>query len=279
MSGTKLDPIVADVRRRAAERRRWQPLERLKDLVREDSWRRERFLAGFPKGELGFITEMKRRSPSAGMLLVEADDPRSTLPTRTPRPGPKWSSLAEAYRKAGASAISVLTEEDHFAGSLDDLRAVEFTKLPRLRKDFLVDEAMLWESCLYGADAVLLLPAILEPGELAVLRNVARELGLAVLLEVHDERELELAIPLEPELLGVNARDLKTLRVDLATVERLLPRVPGGPIKVAESGIRTVEDLKRVRAAGADAVLVGETLVRSEDPEGTLRRWKEAIRG
>jgi len=279
MSGTKLDPIVRDVRRRAEERRRSQPLERLKDLVREDSWRRERFLAGFRKGELAFITEMKRRSPSAGMLLAEDGDPRKTLPTRTPRPGPRWSSLADAYRKGGAAAISVLTEGDHFAGALDDLRAVEFTKLPRLRKDFIVDEAMLWESCLYGADAVLLLPAILEPREIAVLRNVARELGLAVLLEVHDERELELAIPLEPELLGVNARDLKTLRVDLATVERLLPRVPSGPIKVAESGIKDIDDLKRVRAAGADAVLVGETLVRSKDPEGTLRGWKEALRG
>ena len=278
MSGTKLDPIVADVRRRAAERRKSQPIERLKDLVREDSWRRERFLVGFKKGELGFITEMKRRSPSAGTLIAEAEDPRSTLPTRTPRPGPRWHAIADAYRRAGAAAISVLTESDHFAGSLDDLRAVEFTKLPRLRKDFVVDEAMLWESCLYGADAVLLLPAILAPGELATLRNVARELGLAVLLEVHDERELELAIPLEPELLGVNARDLKTLQVDLATVERLLPQVPAGPIKVAESGIRGVEDLRRVRAAGAEAVLVGETLVRSDDPEGTLRAWKEALR-
>jgi len=279
VKGTKLEPIVADVRRRAAERRKWQPMERLKDLVREDSWRRERFLAGFKKGEFAFIAEMKRRSPSAGMLLVEDADPRSSLPTRTPRPGPRWSSLAEAYRRGGAAAISVLTEEDHFAGSLDDLRAVEFTRLPRLRKDFIVDEAMLWESCLYGADAVLLLPAILEPGELAVLRNVARELGLAVLLEVHDERELELAIPLEPELFGVNARDLKTLKVDLATVERLLPRIPTGPIKVAESGIRGVDDLKRVRAAGAEAALVGETLVRSEDPEATLGAWKEALGG
>ena len=279
MSGTKLDPIVADVRRRAAERRTSQPIERLRELVREDSWRRERFLAGFRKGEIAFIAEMKRRSPSAGMLIAEAEDPRSSLPTRTPRPGPRWFSIADAYRRAGAAAISVLTEGDHFAGSLDDLRVVEFTRLPRLRKDFIVDEAMLWESCLYGADAVLLLPAILAPGELATLRNVARELGLAVLLEVHDERELDLAVPLEPELLGVNSRDLTTLQVDLATVERLMPKVPAGPIKVAESGIRGVDDLLRVRAAGAEAVLVGETLVRSDDPEGTLRAWKEALRG
>ncbi len=279
MSGTRLDPIVADVRRRAAERRRGQPLERLKELVREDSWRRERFLSAFGKGGLAVIAEMKRRSPSAGTLLPEAEESGSTLPTRLPRPGPRYFSLAHAYRNGGAAAISVVTEQDHFAGSLDDLRAVEFTRLPRLRKDFIVDEAMLWESCLYGADAVLLLPVILGDGELAALRNVARELGLAVLVEVHDESELARALPLEPELLGVNARDLRTFQIDLATVERLLPNVPPGPIKVAESGIGGVEDLKRVRAAGADAVLVGETLIRDPDPENTLRAWKEALDG
>jgi indole-3-glycerol phosphate synthase len=284
VSGTRLDPIVADVRRRSEERRRWQPLERLKELVREDSWRRERFLAGFRKtpGRLDFIAEMKRRSPSAGVLLAEGEDPRSTLPTRGPRPGPRWFALAHAYREAGAAAISVLTEEDHFAGSLDDLRAVEFTRLPRLRKDFVVDEGMLWESCLFGADAVLLLAAILQPGELATLRNIARDLGLAVLLEVHDERELDLAASLEPELLGINARDLATFEVDLATVERLLPLAPAGPkapILVAESGIRGIDDLRRVRAAGAEAVLVGEALVRSGDAGKTLAEWKAALDG
>jgi indole-3-glycerol phosphate synthase len=279
VSGTKLDPILADVRRRAAERRRIQPLARLKELVREDSWRRERFLANFGKGELAIIAEMKRRSPSAGTLLPELEESGSTLPTRLPRPGPRYFSLAQAYQKGGATALSVLTEQDHFRGSLDDLRAVEFTRLPRLRKDFILDEAMLWESCLYGADAVLLLPVILEGGALPALREVARELGLAVLVEVHDERELERALPLEPELLGVNARDLTTFQVNLGTIERLLPKVPDGPIRVAESGIRNVEDLARVRAAGADAVLVGEALVRDGDPEATLRAWKETLRG
>ncbi len=279
MTGTRLDPILDSVRRRAAERRRTQPMERLRDLVREDSWRRERFLGAFPKGELSIIAEMKRRSPSAGVLLPEAMEPEKSRPTRTPPPGPRYFALAQAYQKGGAAAISVLTEEDHFQGTLSDLRAVEFTRLPRLRKDFILDEAMLWESCLYGADAVLLLPVALETGELQHLRAVARELGLAVLVEVHDERELERALPLEPELLGVNARDLRTFHVDLATVERLLPAIPAGPIRVAESGIRDLADLARVRAAGANAVLVGEALVRDGDPEATLRRWKEASRG
>jgi indole-3-glycerol phosphate synthase len=279
MRGTRLDPIVAHVRSRAAERRRRQPIERLRELVREDSWRRERFLAAFPRGGFGFIAEMKRRSPSAGSLLDEVESERSALPTRQPRPGPRYFALAQAYQRGGAAAISVLTEEDHFAGSLDDLRAVEFTRLPRLRKDFILDEAMLLESCLYGADAVLLLPGVLEGAELERMRELARGLGLAVLLEVHGEEELERALPLEPELLGVNARDLTTLEVDLATVERLLPRVPPGPIKVAESGIRSIEDLRRVRAAGAEAALVGETLVRDADPETTLRRWRAALDG
>ena len=279
MSGTRLDPIVADVRKRAAERRRRQPLDRLRELVREDSWRRERFLAALPRGGFGFIAELKRRSPSAGTLLPEDENERTSRPTRLPRPGPRYFALAQAYQKGGAAAISVLTEEDHFSGSLDDLRAIEFTRLPRLRKDFILDEAMLLESCLYGADAVLLLPGVLPGAELARMRELARGLGLAVLLEVHDEKELERAAPLEPELLGVNARDLTTLAVDLATVERLLPKVPPGPVRVAESGIRGVEDLRRVRAAGAEAVLVGETLVRDGDPETTLRRWRAALDG
>jgi len=175
----------------------------------------------------------------------------------------------------------VLTEMDHFAGSLDDLGAAGACGLPRLRKDFLLDEAMVLESALHGADAVLLLPVILDDRSLARLRETARALGLAGLVEVHDERELERALALapEPELVGVNARDLTTFEVDLATVERLLPRVPDGPIRVAESGIRGIEDLERVRDAGADAALVGEALVRAEDPESTLRAWKERLRG
>jgi indole-3-glycerol phosphate synthase len=264
MSGTRLDPIVADVRRRAAERRRALPLERLREVVRPDGSRRERFVSVFRKGELGFIAEMKRRSPSAGTIGGE---------------GSRYPSLAQAYLEGGASAISVLTETDHFGGSLEDLGVVGFTGLPRLRKDFVLDEAMLLESAHHGADAVLLLAAILEPGTLRDLRGRARNLGLAVLLEVHDERELDLALSLEPDLLGVNARDLATFEVDLATVERLLPLVPAGPVRVAESGIKTLADLRRVRDAGADAVLVGEALVRDADPATTLRSWRKALRG
>lgn len=274
MIATRLEPIVASVRARAAERRAKQPLARLQDIVRQDSWRRERFLAALSKPELAIIAEMKRRSPSAGVLLEEPSASR----VRQPAPGPRWFALAQSYAHGGASALSVLTEEDHFHGTLDDLRAVEFTALPRLRKDFILDEGMVLETCLYGADALLLLPCILTDGELALVRNVAREMGLAVLAEVHDERELERVLPLEPELVGVNARDLTTFEVDLATVERILPLIPAGPLKVAESGIRGIDDLKRVRDAGANAVLVGETLIKSGDAATTLRTWMEALR-
>ena len=261
---SRLDPIVADVRRRAEERRRAQPLAELRNRVRADESRRKRFVSAFRNGELGFIAELKRRSPSAGAI------------------GAAGPELARAYRDGGAAALSVLTEADHFGGSLEDLAAVDFTGLPRLRKDFLLDEGMLLESAQHGADAVLLLAAILEPRSLRDLRERARDLGLAVLLEVHDERELDLALPLDPDLLGVNARDLRTFEVDLSTVERLLPLVPAdasGPVRVAESGIRTIADVRRVRLAGADAALVGEALVRDGDPAATLRAWKEAARG
>ena len=265
MNASRLDAIVADVRARAAERRRSEPLARLRTSVSADPSRRERFVSAFRPGELGFIAELKRRSPSAGTLL-DAGAGRTLL------------ELAEAYGRGGASALSVLTESDHFEGSLEDLRAAEAARLPRLRKDFLLDEGMLLESAAAGADAVLLLPAIVEAGELRALRDAARGIGLAVLLEVHDERELDLALPLEPDLLGVNARDLRTFEVDLATVERLLPLVTNGSVRVAESGLRTIDDVRRVRDAGADAVLVGEALVRDADPAATLRAWKEAAR-
>lgn len=279
MSGTKLDGIVEAVKKRSAARRRNLTFERLEDHVKPDSWRRERVLTALTKPELAFVCELKRRSPSAGPLLVEDAAAGARGPSRRAPIGPRWQALAAAYKDGGAEMLSVLTEEDHFDGSLDDLRTVEFTRLPRLRKDFVVDECMVLEGALYGADAVLLIAAILDDAQLARMRALAKEYGIAVLLEVHDERELDRALPLEPEMVGVNARDLRTLTTDLAVVERLLPRVPKGTLRVAESGIRGAEDLLRVRAAGADVVLVGEALVRAPDPAATLKHWKEALRG
>ncbi len=275
MNAGRLEPIVAAVRERAAERRRRDPLAQLEAAVQADPRRRERFLSALSRPELAFICELKRRSPSAGVLLAEDGE----SPGADSHGGPRWRALAHAYRAGGANALSILTEQDHFAGSLQDLRAAGVCGLPRLRKDFVIDEAMLLEACLYGADAVLLIAAILDDATLRHLMDCSAHYGLAVLLEVHDERELERAAVLNPDLIGVNARDLSTMRVDLATCERLLPRIPSSALRVAESGIKNIADLQRVRAAGADAVLIGETLMRSADPAGTLRTWQEALRG
>ena len=171
----------------------------------------------------------------------------------------------------------MLTEQDHFGGHPADLRAVEHVGLPRLRKDFLLDEAMVLESVAMGADAVLLLAVCLPDPLLGELLEVARALGLGVLVEVHDESELERALACGPDCVGVNARDLKTFEVDLARVEQLLPKIPPGVLRVAESGLRSLPDLLRVASAGAHAALVGETLMRSPDPEATLAQWKAGL--
>jgi indole-3-glycerol phosphate synthase len=262
-SASRLEPIVRAVRARLAERRAALPLAQLAAQAQPDPTRRSRFLDALGGAELAFIAECKRRSPSAGALADEPD----------------WGARARAYAGGGAAALSVLTEADHFAGALEHLDEAQEAGLPLLRKDFVVDPSMVLEAATHGADAVLLLPCILDDQELADLHACATELGLAALVEVHDEDELERALGLDPDLVGINARDLATFRVDLATVERLLPLVPQDVVRVAESGIRGLAELRRVRAAGADAVLVGEALMRAGDPEATLRTWREALRG
>ncbi len=260
-TGTRLDPILDAVRARAASRRRDQPLAGLRAGMRPDPSRGARFRAALAGPELAFLAECKRRSPSEGSLVTETD--------LAPR--------AAAYAAGGAAALSVLTEEDHFRGGLADLASVAGAGLPRLRKDFLLDEGMVLESLAAGADAVLLLAVCLPDPLLGELRACAAECGLAVLLEVHDEAELERALAVEPDCLGVNARDLRDFRVDLGTVERLLPRVPTGTLRVAESGLAGPGDLRRVRAAGADAALVGTALMRAADPAAALRGWRAAL--
>ena len=260
-AGERLAPIVAAVRARSAERRAEHPLAELRARVAPDPTRGQRFVDALSGPGLAFIAECKRRSPSAGDLSPETD----------------WAARAGAYARGGAAALSVLTERDHFGGALEHLDQVAAAGLPRLCKDFVLDEGMVLEAAAAGAEAVLLLPVILDDARLAELRAAARALGLAALVEVHDERELERALPLAPDALGVNARDLTSFEVDLATVERLLPLVPAGPVRVAESGLRSLDDLRRVRAAGADAALVGGALMRAPDPERRLTEWTEAL--
>jgi len=202
------------------------------------------------------IAEVKRRSPSKGDLAEIADP----------------AALARQYAAGGAAAISVLTEERRFGGSLDDLRAVrEAVDAPLLRKDFVVEPYQVLESRVAGADLVLLIVAALDDELLRRLHDQARELGMTVLVEVHDEQEAARAVDLGAELVGVNARNLKTLDVDPDTFGRLARLVPDDRVLVAESGITSPVDVKRYVAEGARAVLVGEALVKDGDPEGTVR--------
>jgi indole-3-glycerol phosphate synthase len=202
------------------------------------------------------IAEVKRRSPSKG-ALADIPDP---------------AELAGAYARGGAAAISVLTEQRRFGGSLADLRAVRAAvDVPVLRKDFIVDPYQLLEARAAGADLALLIVAALDDDELRSLHDAARELGLTPLVEVHDEAETERAVALGAGLVGVNARNLKTLAVDGDTFGRLAPLVPDDRIKVAESGIFGAVDVERFVAEGARAVLVGEALVKDGDPESAVR--------
>lgn len=202
------------------------------------------------------IAEVKRKSPSKG-ALADIPDP---------------AVLAGAYARGGAAAISVLTEERRFGGSLADLRAVRAAvDVPILRKDFIVEPYQLLEARAAGADLALLIVAALDDDRLRALHDYAGELGLTVLVEVHDEPETERAVALGAELVGVNARNLKTLQIDTGTFGRLAPLVPDDRVKVAESGIFTAADVQRFVAEGARAVLVGEALVKEGDPEGAVR--------
>lgn len=202
------------------------------------------------------VAEVKRRSPSGGATSLEIDP----------------SFLAGAYQRGGATAISVLTEPDHFGGSPEDLVAARsVVGLPVLRKDFVVDVLQLLEARAIGASAVLLIARALPDHELTALATFARDVGLEILVEVRTERELEVALGLAAPMIGVNSRDLESLRIDEITVPALLPRIPRSVVAIAESGIRDVVGVERAAAAGADAVLVGAALSGSPDPERAVR--------
>ena len=202
------------------------------------------------------IAEVKKASPSAGVLNAALDP----------------ATQARAYAGAGAAAISVLTDEKYFRGSLDDLVAVRAAvSAPLLRKEFIVDEYQLWESRAAGADAVLLIVAALDPAHLRDLGQAAKAIGLATLVEVHAAAELDVALRADAPVIGVNNRDLRTLRTSLEPSLALLPLIPPGHVAVSESGIASGADVERVVAAGAHAILVGEGLVRAPDVSAKVR--------
>ena len=250
-----LDRIVADKRQELERRRKEEPLAILRERLAQAPPTRS--LAQALRGpSLGLIAEVKRASPSRGVLRADLDP----------------QALARTYAGSGAAAISVLTEEQHFQGSLADLIAVRAVldgrgdpRLPLLRKDFLFDAYHLYEARAYGADAVLLIAAVLNPGLLAELLALARTLGLECLVEVHDQQELERALTADAQIIGINNRDLRTFEVNLALSERLRPLIPEDRVVVAESGIHSRADMQRLRALGVNAVLIGEALVTAED--------------
>jgi len=225
----------------------------LRDAMLERNEKRD-FLAALRKprrGSVALIAEVKKASPSAGVICPDFDPIK----------------IAQEYEAAGASCLSVLTDEKFFQGSLDYLRAIrKNVKLPLLRKDFIIDERQILEAIEWGADAILLIVAILTDEQLKRFHDLAIEAGLAVLVEVHDEEELRRSLVLNAELIGVNNRNLKNFKVDLATTEQLAALLGNeklsSKILVAESGIHTRADVERLQRCGAKAILVGESLVR-----------------
>jgi indole-3-glycerol phosphate synthase len=255
---TVLDRIVAETRTELERRKRELPPEALRAAAVERARTRglARSFRDALNGEgVGVIAEFKRRSPSAGALRESSD----------------VAEIVGAYERGGAVAISILTEGPNFAGALEDLRTARAAcELPLLRKDFIVDAYQLYEAVAAGADAVLLIVAALEPAELASLQGTARAIGLDTLVEVHDRDELHCALEIGAEIVGVNNRDLRDFSVDVERTEALMDDVPTGVIVVSESGIASVEQVRRLRGRGVQAVLVGESLMRAADPAAAL---------
>lgn len=261
MTGTILEKIVETKRGEVAEARRSRPLAELEAAIAKTSPARDFLgaLTGLPT-RIRLIAEIKKRSPSAG-LIRENFDP---------------VALARTYEGAGAAALSVLTDAAYFSGELSFIAAVkQSVKLPVLRKDFIIEDYQVYESRAAGADAILLIAAILTSSQMESYSELADRLGMSTLVEVHDERELKNVLPLLSKgrrlILGINNRDLKLQRIDLETTRRLAGMLPSETPFVAESGIATRADVEAMESAGASAVLIGETLMRAADITGKIR--------
>ena len=251
-----LEKILERKRAEVAERSRNVSLKELRDRP-DPRGRRRSFAEALraPQG-LALIAEIKKASPSAGMI----------------RPNFDPAALAKAYERGGANALSILTDEPFFQGHLDYLRAARAaTRLPCLRKDFILSEYQVWEARAAGADAILLIVAALLRCDMIRLLEAAHTAELDVIVEVHDERELDAALQVDAPIIGINNRNLKTFKVDVAVTEALAPRVPRDRIVVSESGLSRGEQLHRVRNAGASAVLIGESFMRQENVEEATR--------
>jgi len=249
-----LEQIVNSTRKSVAKRK---ALTSLADLVKATSSlpSPKDFAAALEGDSIRLIAEIKRASPSKGLLC----------------PNLSVSSLAHIYSQSGAAAISVLTESEYFLGSLADLQTVRMqVDLPLLCKDFIVDRYQIYEARAYGADAILLIAAILTQLELKALLETAHSLGMAALVEVHNRDELTKALRVSPGIIGINNRNLEDFSVDLGTTTKLRHLIPSGVLIVSESGIHSRDDVLRLQEAGVNAILVGETLVTSPDPAAKI---------
>ncbi|MBN1963845.1 MAG: indole-3-glycerol phosphate synthase TrpC [Anaerolineae bacterium] len=252
---TVLDRILAHKVAEVAAQKQATPLAAVQEAAAHADPPRD-FVAALNRDRVALIAEVKHASPSRGVLI------EPFVPVE----------LAQVYAANGAAAISVLTDARFFMGSLDCLRDIRAAvPVPVLRKDFIIDPYQVYEGRAAGADAVLLIVAALADGQLADLHALISELGMAALVEVHNEAEVARVLRLEPALLGINNRDLKTFDVDLGTTARLAAHIPAGVTLVAESGIFTAEDVRRVGGHGARAVLVGEALVKAQDTGALVR--------
>jgi indole-3-glycerol phosphate synthase len=258
-SQTILDEIIRWKRDEIARHKRARPIQVVQAQVTTAPPLRD-LIAALRAPGVSLIAEVKRASPSKGVLRHDFDA----------------VALACEYERNGASAISVLTDERFFHGSLDHLQAVrQNVGLPVLRKDFVLDPYQVYEARASGADAVLLIVAALDDADLKALYHLVQQLGMAALIEAHDDTELERALKIGPHIVGVNNRDLRTFQVSLETTARLRPLIPSEVILVSESGIHTRDDVARLAAAGADAMLVGEALVCAQEVGPKVRELVE----
>ena len=258
-----LTAIIEKKRERVEAAKKIMPVDQMRRLAEEvRSAAKPHALADALRADgINIIAEFKRRSPSKGMIRAEAD----------------VIGIAKRYEAGGAAGMSVLTEEDYFAGSLDDLRAVKATtvKLPVLRKDFVLEEYQVYESAAAAADAILLIVAALDDDTIRNLRRLAEdELGMDALIEVHTADDLKRATACGAKLVGVNNRDLRTFEVSLDTSLSLAPQMPADSVAISESGLHSSADLQRLRDAGYRGFLIGETLMRTDNPAEALRNLR-----
>jgi indole-3-glycerol phosphate synthase len=251
-----LDSIVADKMNELERQQEAVPLAELKAAIEHQPPPLD-FAAALAGDSIRLITEVKKASPSKGVLHADLDPAR----------------LADAYASAGAAAISVLTESRYFQGSLENLAAIRahLPDMPLLRKDFILKPYQVFESRASGADALLLITAILDDAGLKELLSLSHDLGMSCLVEVHNEAELKRALACPAKIIGINNRDLKTMSVDLAVTRRLRPLIPPDRIVVSESGIKGPDDIRKMRGWGVDAILVGEALVTAGDVKARIK--------